>query len=179
MAKRRKKIFLIGYRATGKSSVGRELSRMLGYAFIDLDDRIEAAAGATISEIVERHGWDRFRKMERQVLLEAIDGTKNSVVACGGGIVLHHELMEKARKDSVVIWLTAPLDVMKRRMVSDSRSAARRPSLSGDNIEEEISKILEQRNPLYKKFSHFEIDTFEKGPFQLALEISEAIKYAG
>ncbi len=178
MTKKRGKIFLIGYRATGKSSVGRELARRLGCAFIDLDDQIEASAGATISQIVERHGWAEFRKMERQALEDVLGNPKKSVVACGGGIVLHPDLMEQVAKTSIVIWLTAPLEIMKKRIASDSRSATRRPSLSGDNIEEEISKVLKEREPLYKKFSHFEIDTFEKGPFQLALEISEAIKYA-
>ncbi len=178
MTKKRGKIFLIGYRATGKSSVGRELARMLGCAFVDLDDQIEAAAGATISQIVEQKGWDEFRKMERKALAEVLSSPKKNVIACGGGIVLHPDLMEQATESSIVIWLTAPLDVMKKRIASDSRSATRRPSLSGDDIEQEISKILKEREPLYRKFSHFEIDTFEKGPFQLAQEISEAIKYA-
>ncbi len=179
MAGKRGKIFLIGYRATGKSSVGRELARMLGCAFMDLDDEIESRAGATISEIVEKKGWDTFRNLERKALEKAVENKKKMVVACGGGIVLHPELMEKAKKTAVVVWLTAPMDVMKRRIASDSRSATRRPSLTGDDIEKEISKILEQREPLYRQYSHFEIDTFEKGPFQLAREISEAVKYAG
>lgn len=179
MKNRPGKIFLIGYRATGKSSVGRELSRILGWAFVDLDDRIENSVGATIFEIVEKRGWDEFRRMERNVLQEAVVSSKRCVVACGGGIVLHENLMEKVMDSYFVVWLTAPLEVMKKRIESDSRSATRRPSLSGENAEEEISKVLEQRESLYRKFSHLEIDTFEKGPFHLAREISEAIKYAG
>jgi len=178
MAPKRRKIFLIGYRATGKSSVGRELARIMGCSFLDLDNQIEAAAGATIAEIVEKNGWDHFRAMEKRALKEAIEKQGSMVIACGGGIVLHPELMEAAKRTSVVVWLTAPIDVMKRRIASDSTSATRRPSLSGDDIEKEISEILKQREPLYRKFSHFEIDTFEKGPFQLAREISEATKYA-
>jgi shikimate kinase len=177
--KRPGKIFLIGYRATGKSSVGIELSRMLGCAFVDLDDRIENSEGATISEIVEKRGWDEFRKMERNALQEAVDSHKNCVVACGGGVVLQEDLMEKVKDKYLVAWLTAPLEVLKKRIGSDSRSATRRPALSGENAEEEISRVFEQREPLYRKFSHLEIDTFEKGPFQLAREICEAMKYAG
>ena len=179
MKKRPGKIFLTGYRATGKSSVGRELSRMLGCAFVDLDDRIERSAGSTISDIVEKLGWDEFRKMERKALQEAVDSSRNCVVACGGGIVLQQDIMEKAREKSLVVWLTAPVEVIKKRIRSDSRSATGRPSLSGENAEVEISEVLAQREPLYRKFSHLEIDTFEKGPFQLACEICEAMKYAG
>ncbi len=178
MARKRRKIFLIGYRATGKTSVGRELARMLGCAFLDLDDRVEAAAGTTISQIVEKNGWEAFRKMEAEALKDALDSGKRMVVACGGGIILHPELMEEATNTSIVVWLTAPMEVMKKRITSDSKSATRRPSLSGESIEEEILGILKQREPLYEKYSHFQIDTFEKGPFQLAREISEAIKYA-
>ncbi len=179
MKKRPGKIFLTGYRATGKSSVGRELSRMLGCAFVDLDDRIESAAGATVSDIVEKRGWDEFRKMERKALQEAVDSSRKCVVACGGGAVLQEDIMEKARGRSLVVWLTAPVEVIRKRIRSDSRSATGRPSLSGKNVEEEISKVLAQREPIYRKFSHLEIDTLEKGPFQLAREICEAMKYAG
>ena len=177
MGKKIGKVFLIGFRATGKSSVGRELARILGCSFIDLDDRIEAEAGATIAEIVEKEGWDHFRQLEKQALQDVLENDKKSVVACGGGIVLHPELMEEAKKNSVVVWLTAPIDVMRKRILSDSRSATRRPSLSGEKVEMEIEKVFRERMPLYEKFSHFEIDTFEKGPFLLASEISEALKY--
>ena len=173
-----KKIFLIGYRATGKSSVGRELARILGCSFVDLDDWIERRAGATISEIVETKGWDSFRQMERQALEDVLGSPKKSIVACGGGIVLHQDLMERARDSAFVIWLTAPLEVIRKRMLSDSRSATRRPSLSGDDIDKEITRVLSEREPLYREFSHVEIDTFEKGPFHLAQEICEAVKYA-
>ncbi len=178
MTKKSGKIFLIGYRATGKTSVGRELARMLGRAFVDLDDKIENAAGATIADIVMAKGWDEFRRMEREALADIASNSKKTVVACGGGVVLHEDLMEQIMNSAIVIWLTAPVEIMHKRISSDSKSATRRPALSGQDTEREIIEIYEQRKPLYERFSHFEIDTFEKGPFQLAQEISEAIRYA-
>ncbi len=178
MKKKAKKILLIGYRATGKTAVGKELSRVLGCPFIDLDQVIEREASKTISQIVEEEGWEGFRKREEKALKEALDRPKRFVLACGGGAVLHEEIMEEFKKKALIVWLKAPFEVMMKRLLSDSKSATMRPSLTGKNLKEEITKTYEKRRPLYEKFSHISVDTNEKSPFQIAQEINEALTYA-
>ncbi len=178
MKGKQKKVLLIGYRATGKTAVGKELARVLGCPFLDLDKIIEKEAGKTISKIVDDEGWDGFRKREEKALKEAFEMKKKFVLACGGGAVLHKELMELFSQKALVVWLKAPVEIMMQRLLSDSKSKTMRPSLTGQELEEEIKKVYEERKPLYEKYSHISIDTFEKSPFQIAQEINEALAYA-
>ncbi|NPA95345.1 MAG: shikimate kinase [Thermodesulfobacteria bacterium] len=171
------KILLIGYRATGKTAVGRELSRMLGCPFRDLDQLIEKEAGKGISDIVEEEGWDGFRKRERQLFKEMADNPKKFVLACGGGAVLHEDVMEQFRKKAAIVWLKAPIETMLKRMRSDKNTPRTRPSLTKMDAKEEMIQVYKERKPLYEKYAHIVVDTTDKSPFQIAQEISEALKY--
>ncbi len=175
--KRTSKILLIGYRATGKTAVGRELARMLGCPFRDLDQLIEKEAGKSIAEIVDQEGWDGFRKRERELFQEMADSPKKFVLACGGGAVLHEDVMEKFREKAMVVWLKAPLEVMLKRMKSDKNTPRTRPSLTKMDTRQEMEQIYKERKPLYEKFAHVIVDTKDKSPFQIAQEINEAMKY--
>ena len=179
MHKGAEKIFLIGYRATGKSSVARELASLLGWTAIDMDDAIEERAGVVIADIVAAGGWERFRNMERGLLQEILEGPGRCVVACGGGVVLHRDLMEEASSRFLVVWLTAPVDVIRQRIGSDTRTASGRPSLSGQPAEDEVARVLSDREPLYRRFSRIQIDTSGIPPAGVAREIMEALKHAG
>ncbi len=178
MKGKQKKILLIGYRATGKTAVGKELARVLGCPFLDLDKIIEQEAGKTISEIVDEEGWDGFRTREEKALKEAFDMKKKFVLACGGGAVLHKDLMENFNKKAFIVWLKAPVEIMMQRLLSDSKSKTMRPSLTEQDLEEEIKRVYQERKPLYERYSHIAVDTYEKSPFQIAQEINEALNYA-
>jgi len=177
MARKVKKIFLTGYRATGKTSVAKELARMLGCAAIDSDRMIEKQAGRTISEIVEDEGWDGFRALEARVLKELLADSRPLVAALGGGAVLHEDVMEEAMKRCFVVLLTAPIEVICRRMAKDSKTSSTRPSLTGRDIYDEVVSVLEERGPLYRRFSHIEVDTQGRSPHQIADEIRQEFQY--
>ncbi len=177
MKSRTSKILLIGYRATGKTAVGRELSRMLGCPFRDLDQLIEREAGTTIAKIVAQEGWEGFRKRERQLFEQMAESPKKFVLACGGGAVLHEDVMEKFSKKAAIVWLKAPLDVMLKRMSSDKNTPSTRPSLTEMDTRLEMEQVYNERKPLYEKFAHIIVDTRDKSPFQIAQEINEALKY--
>ncbi len=154
------KLLLVGYRATGKSTLGRELSRRLGVDFVDTDDLVEIRAGKSISEIVAESGWDAFRAMERAVLDQVVKDDGDAVVACGGGAVLYQELFSCLPPDSVSVWLKAPVDLIAERMEADARSAAMRPALGNESsFRDEAARVLSRREPLYRKYSRFSIDT--------------------
>ncbi len=169
-------IFLIGYRATGKTTVGRILAKKLGYGFIDLDALIQGQAGDTIEGIVKRDGWERFRLLEAQALRGLLRACQDMVISCGGGAVLHQDIMATIKKDALIIWLKArPRDIIERIKI-DERSSEQRPALSpGRDLKEEITTILEARTPLYQRFSHFAVDTTNRDPAEVATRIARVV----
>ncbi len=151
-------IFLIGYRCTGKTSVGRRLAVLTGRVFVDTDDRLTVQYGGTIAGFVADHGWEEFRRME-SVVLKAVSGEENRVVATGGGIVLAPENVAVIKDRGLVIWLMASPEVIANRMASDPESINSRPGLTAFSRLEEIEKTLAERTPLYRKAMDFSIDT--------------------
>jgi len=152
------KIVLIGFRATGKTTTGQKLAQVLKWKFIDLDEEIQKRAKKTIKEIVEEGGWEEFRKRERELMREIAD-LKNVVIALGGGGVLHKEEMKKLKENSLVVWLKTSEKEIIKRMKKDQKTTSQRPDLSNLPLEEEVKKILKEREPLYKIYSDLEIDT--------------------
>lgn len=169
-----RKIILTGYRTTGKSTVGRLLASRLGLDFVDMDDSIAAQEGCAIRQIVAEQGWDRFRNLERDLLAELID-RDNVVIATGGGAILHQETWRRLQKTGLVVWLTADIDTICRRLLDDDNSAAQRPALTDSDICAEVAFMLAEREPLYKNGSHLAIDTAEKSAEQIVHSIAKAL----
>jgi shikimate kinase len=151
-------IFLIGFRATGKTSVGERLAGKLGCRFIDTDQRICLKKGSSIKAIVEREGWEGFRRCEREVL-EEVAQVSGCVVATGGGAVLHRDFWKGLRKGAAVIWLKAESGIVLQRICADAATADNRPSLSGKGFAEEIVEIMNEREPMYREFADYSVDT--------------------
>ncbi len=152
------KIFLTGYRCTGKTTVGRILARHLNFDFIDMDRSIEQKAGLTVSQIVEKYGWDKFRLLEKEALLNT-KHVETAVIATGGGVVTVPDNLKFIKNSGFCIWLDANIKTILERLKSDAASALLRPSLTDKNLKEETKKILNQRDPLYKKIADIKIDT--------------------
>ena len=170
----KKKIFLIGYRATGKTEVGRHLAERLGWEFRDLDDWIESEAGLTIEKMVEKAGWPFFRDRERRALEQALAIKRPIVVACGGGAVMHEDIWPEIMEQALVIWLRAGVRTIVQRISSDPMTVSRRPALvQGKSLKEEIKTVLGSRTPLYRKFSHIHIDTGQLTPDEIADHLVE------
>src|SRR3989449_10601935 len=137
-------VVLIGFMGTGKSEVGQLLARRLGWTFIDTDRRIEARQRATVAQIFARHGEEYFRTVEASVVAEAA-ARRDAVIATGGGVVLRPENMMDLRRHGWIVSLTAPLDVLGKRL----GEAKSRPLLRGD-VRESVVRLLDQRRPLYR-----------------------------
>lgn len=147
----KKQIFLIGYRATGKTTVGREISKIIGWNFVDIDSEIERITSKKISDIFKNDGEDKFREIESEVL-KTLSTLDNTVFSTGGGIVL----LEKNReiiKEGFVILLEASIQTIMKRMMNDNS----RPPLTNLTLEEEIQKTLSQRQPIYNQMYHVKI----------------------
>jgi shikimate kinase len=151
-------IILIGYRGAGKTTVGRDLSLLLGRKFVDTDEFIEERVGSPIREIVKSRGWDSFRSMEKKVI-EEVCREDLLVIAPGGGAVIDGQNVAALKKNGLVIWLNAAPKILGRRISRDPQTLVSRPTLTGKGTLQEFEEILAGRNPLYKKAADAEIDT--------------------
>jgi shikimate kinase len=167
-------IVLIGYRCTGKTSVGRAISERLGKAVVDTDDYIEKKAGRPISNMVEEEGWDFFRDREKEAIQE-ITSSDDLVIAAGGGAVLSHANVANLKRNGVVILLKATNETIFKRMKADDRTEQQRPSLTGKSPLEEIEEILEIRRPHYQRAMDFSVDTTSRTIEQVVDEILQKL----
>lgn len=154
------RIYLIGARASGKTTVGSRLSSLLACEFVDLDHFLCASAGKNVEEIVEQDGWEHFRKLESQALREASGkyrGEGHLVIATGGGVVLAPENRSFLQGMGHVFWLRAGAPTLASRLGQDPKSA-QRPSLTGKPPIEEVQEILRQRADLYQSCAHAILD---------------------
>jgi shikimate kinase len=155
-------LFLVGYRCTGKSSVGRSLAATLSLPFIDTDSLVVSENGMSIREIVISRGWEAFRRLEHTALQQVCTMDRR-VVATGGGIVLDADNIKLMKKSGRIIWLRASPETIKARMLQDQASKTLRPALtSTDNISE-IEETLAERAPLYQHAMDFSVDTDHRG----------------
>ena len=160
-------IVLIGYRCTGKTSVGRTLSDRLGKEFVDTDVLIEKRAGCSIDRMVAEDGWDRFRSLESEVVAD-VSIRDQQVIATGGGIVMDWRNVANLEKNGRLIWLQADAEVIKRRMYDDRQAKIVRPSLTGVDPLEEIRQVLGLRVPLYERAASFAVDTSNRSIQEVA-----------
>jgi shikimate kinase len=150
-------IILIGYRGSGKSTVGRRLAARMERRFVDTDDIIESKEGQ-ISDIVKSHGWDYFRAMEKR-MIEEISKENNLVIALGGGAVLDPDNVVHLERNGLIIWLKADRETLQKRMNEDPGTNTRRPTLTGKGTLEELEETLSVREPFYERASETQIDT--------------------
>lgn len=151
-------VILIGYRASGKSSVGQRLATRLKWSFVDTDARVELAAGRSIREIFAQDGEAAFRRWEAAAVAQTTRGTRQ-VISVGGGAVLSAANRDALRAAGVCIWLRAPAEDLCQRMQADSGSGARRPALTAGSGQDEVRHLLHERQPLYAALAEHVVDT--------------------
>lgn len=138
-------IALIGFMGSGKSTVGRELARKMAYPFVDTDEEIERKAKKSIPEIFEEHGEKYFRRLEEEVLSEIIENNEEMVISTGGGIVLSEGNRRILREKTITILLQAGVEELYNRLKDETN----RPLLAVENPQEEIKRLLEEREEYY------------------------------
>lgn len=149
------RIFLIGPRGSGKTSLGTVLAHGLGFSFVDTDDLVRAEAGLDVTGIVAAEGWEGFRRRESAALRAA--ARSRSVTATGGGMVLDPANRAFMRVSGVVVYLRVPLEELHRRLTADLKPG-QRPSLTGKDPLEELAEVLAERDPLYREAAHIVMD---------------------
>ena len=163
-------LYLVGYRCTGKSSVGRLLAKSMAWTFVDMDHELVTEAGMPIEEMVDSRGWKYFREREGK-LLQRFSQTTKKIISTGGGVVTVPENIAIMRDSGKVVWLHASPDTIAARMEADKSTADQRPPLQGDDSVVEIEEILAERLPLYDEAMHLQVETDDLS----VEEVSESI----
>lgn len=160
-----KRIILVGYMGSGKTTVGRALAKAVGLQFYDLDWYIESRRRKTVAQIFAEQGEVGFREIERNMLHEVAE-FENVVISCGGGTPCFFDNMEYMNQQGDVIWLKADPEVLYKHLLMGKTE---RPLLKDKSPEELIQFIkeqLEKREPYYSKARHTIdvslMDTYEK-----------------
>ena len=166
-------IVLVGYRCSGKSTVGRRLAELWRLPFFDTDEAVERRAGMGIHQIFKTQGEAGFRRLESAVLRD-IDSTVPCVIATGGGIVATPHNHKRLRELGAVVFLHASPEVIRRRMLRREREDGPAPSLSGRNWKDEIEDMLAIRTPLYRAVMHVEPNA-NADPEHMAALITAAV----
>jgi shikimate kinase len=169
-------IVLIGYRGSGKSTIGRKLADRMWLKFVDTDDLIVKKAGKSIKDIFATEGEEKFRDLEQQIVCEALS-LQDHVIALGGGAILR-----PASRDAIksaghkIIYLKCDPEVLNRRIHGDPKTAATRPPLSsiGGGLEE-IKTLLAIREPLYRELKTAELDVTHLTPDQALVYIARLV----
>jgi shikimate kinase len=156
-------IVLIGYRGTGKSTVGRLLASRLGRELVSTDAEIIKRAQHSIPEIVAQKGWEHFRDLESDICRE-FASRDQLVIDTGGGAILRVQNVEALKKNGTVFWLTASVETIAKRIGSNNQ----RPSLTGTkSFVDEIQDVLWERTPKYQAAADHSIATDNRSVNQL------------
>jgi len=140
-------IVLTGLRGSGKTKVGKLISKKLGWDFIDIDEKIEKKERMKISNIVEKKGWDYFRQKESE-MVRKLGELDQTVIATGGGTIVDKENEKELKKNGKIIYLYVRPDVCAERIADDDN----RPALTDlETALDEMNELYKQRNERYCK----------------------------
>ena len=139
-------LYLVGFMGTGKSTVGRQVARQLGFRFLDSDHEIERIQGKPVAKIFAEEGEARFRALERE-FIEQGHPAEGCIVACGGGLIVPPGMLELLRGRGVVICLHAPIETILQRTLRTNH----RPLIRVENPEQRVRELYAQREEIYRR----------------------------
>jgi len=165
-------IYLIGPPAAGKTSIGRELARLLGMEFYDSDMEIEKRAGADITWIYDIEGEEGFRSRERKVI-EELTKLRGILLATGGGAIIDAFNRDRLSACGAVVYLSVSVDAQIARTEKDRR----RPILQGDIDKREVlTEILTERQHLYEQIADITVNTDKRNVRSVVQEIMQKLE---
>lgn len=174
---RPRNIIILGFKACGKSTVGKALARCLSCEFVDLDQAIERAhrrrTGQTMAcrEIYRRLGREYFRELEQKVLREVVEGT-SGVVALGGGSLMETPDPEALLKESFRVYLSVEPETLFARVMAGGVPAFFDPQ----NPRASFDELCAQRLPCYRRLANITVDNTDRSPEAAVNEIVAALK---
>lgn len=166
-----KKVILCGYMASGKTTTARLLASASDLPYIDLDEVIEQQAGKTISQLFEKDGEIKFRKLEHQALQDIVNDSEGFILSLGGGTPVYannHLVLQ--RDDVLSVYLKTSIGELAKRIDTQSGQRPLLNSLSGNQLEEFVAQHLFERSYYYHQAKYI-ITTDGKSPEQISNEI--------
>jgi len=165
-----KRIVLVGFMGAGKSTVGPLLAEHLGWRFVDIDPRIEAAAGLSVAELFAERGEDFFRGEERRVAQE-LAAEEGLVVATGGGAFANALTRAVLKRNAIVVWLQCDFETVLGRIPPDGS----RPLAAN---RERMRSLFAERESSYR-LADVIVDANAGDPGEVARRIAKAVSGAG
>lgn len=166
----RENIFLIGFMGAGKSTIAKGLQRTLGMELVEMDARIVEEQKMSINEIFAQYGEDYFRDIESQLILD-IGQEGNTIVSCGGGVVVRPQNTEYMKKSGKIVFLSATPQTIYERV----KHSTDRPILNGHMNVEYIAQLMEKRRALYEAAADIRIETDGKSRDEICREIVQKL----
>lgn len=163
-------ILLIGFMATGKTTMAKEISKKLAMEYIDLDKVIEEKIEMSIADIFERYGEEYFRQVEKQCI-KNINQLQDTIISCGGGVCLDPDNIVNIKKAGKVILLEGSPETILSRIKMDRN----RPLLKDKDDIEGIKRMMDERKYSYHQSADIIIDTSGKSVLNVRDEILRAI----
>jgi shikimate kinase len=164
------RVLLVGMMGAGKSTVGRELSRLTQWRYVDNDELLERAVGVSAREVLETEGVEALRRAESAALAEGLRERPPVIVGVAGGVIEEAADRHRIRSGGVVVWLRAPIDVLVARV----RKSSDRPWLRGDP-EAAMRRLYAGRAPLYTEVASLVVDVDDRTPSQTAALIVDRL----
>jgi len=162
----KKNLVLTGMMASGKSIIGKSLSKRLGMQFVDTDDVVEKRLSLSIAKIFETKGESFFREIEEEESIKLVK-KEGLVIALGGGTFMNNIIRENIKKSSFSVWLDLNSDEVFKR----ARMNKKRPLLY-NNSEDDFKKLYEERKKIYS-LANCRIDCNSKNKNEIAEEIKK------
>lgn len=166
-----KNIVLIGFMGSGKTSMGRFLSRELDYDFFDTDKEMEAVTGLKMNQIVKKYGKIRFAS-EEKLIVKKLSAMENTVIATGGSFIDNEDNINALKDSSTFVFLDVDdvviIDRLRRRKV--------RPFEEKGSLGELVPKIYGERRPVYEKYADITVNTTDLTMEETAKEIMERLQ---
>ena len=166
----RENIFLIGFMGAGKSTIAKALCKELQMQLVEMDARIVEEQGMSINDIFAQYGEDHFRDIESQLIL-TLGEEGNTIVSCGGGVVVRPQNIEFMKKSGKVVFLSATPETIYERV----KNSTDRPILNGHMNVEYIAELMGKRRALYEAAADIRIDTDGKSRSVICKEIIESL----
>ena len=164
-------VVLIGFMGSGKTVIGRQAARLLGFQFVDTDEEIQRVTGMTLTALFKRHGEIRFRS-EEELVAKKLAARRGLVIASGGSLTPQKEPLALLKEHGWFALLSAAPEVIWERL-SRKNNRGNRPLLAGKPDEQQVRELLRMREQQYAGLADYTINTTEIGVEEAAAKIAE------
>ena len=164
-------IFIVGPTGAGKTTVGRRVARHFGLEFFDLDAEIERRTGADIALIFDIEGEAGFRRREAD-MLDRLTARSQILLSTGGGAVLDSDSQKRLRSRGLVVYLETPV----QRQIDRLRNDKRRPLLQNPNRREILTKMANERNPIYRELADLTVASESVSVARMARKVARELE---